>query len=313
VSNEAFKPGAVRYIKLGEGGSWAAAAIRDGIIPLGFAFADHELCESGQWEAVRAQSRAFGRSPQTATQDVRELRDFYELPEDTLFVTIADGHLYWTFPEGPAVAIEAALPGQRSRYRRAAAPGWRRTSLAGAQLSVAGLSSALTRTAGYRGTICAVARQDYLLRRIRGENDPLHAEAAALQASMQRLALAMIRQLDWREFETLIDLIFMRGGWRRTSLLGENMPDIDLALDQPLTGERAWVQIKTKTNQAELDGYLDRFRRDGSYDRFFFACHNPAGSLAIEAEPHLHLWTGETLAAIAIEVGLFGWLTDRTR
>ncbi|SHG22154.1 hypothetical protein SAMN02745157_3710 [Kaistia soli DSM 19436] len=52
---------------------------------------------------------------------------------------------------------------------------------------------------------------------------------------------------------------------------------------------------------------------DGSYDRFFFACHKPAGSLVIAAEPRLHLWTGEALAAIAIEVGLFGWLMDRTR
>ncbi|MBP2427610.1 hypothetical protein [Bradyrhizobium elkanii] len=32
-----FKVGAVRYIKLGEGGKWARAAIAEGILPFGFA------------------------------------------------------------------------------------------------------------------------------------------------------------------------------------------------------------------------------------------------------------------------------------
>ncbi|SHG22118.1 hypothetical protein SAMN02745157_3709 [Kaistia soli DSM 19436] len=246
---EAFKPGKVRYIKLGKGGAWARTAIDDGIIPLGFRNVEHEICAAGEWDELRRRLTAADRPASGATQDVRELRDFYELPDDTLFVTIADGHLYWAFPDGPAMAVEPALPDGPSRYRRAAAPGWRRTSLAGEPLSVAGLSSALTRTAGYRRTICAIDREDYLLRRIRGDSDPLHAEAATLQASMQTLAVAMIRQLDWREFETLVDLVFTRGGWRRISLLGEDMPDIDLALDQPLTGERAWVQIKTETNR----------------------------------------------------------------
>jgi hypothetical protein len=49
----------------------------------------------------------------------------------------------------------------------------------------------------------------------------------------------MVRQLDWRDFETLVDLIFGRGGWRRTNLLGGTMADIDLALGQPIAGERA--------------------------------------------------------------------------
>src|SRR3546814_7207837 len=108
-------------------------------------------------------------------------------------------------------------------------------------------------------TICKIDREDYLLRRIRGEADPLHKQALALLEQQQRLAAAMVRDLDWRDFEVLVDLILTRAGWRRISALGEGEVDIDLMLDHPTTGETAWVQVKTGTSQAELEDYLQRF------------------------------------------------------
>jgi hypothetical protein len=78
---------------------------------------------------------------------------------------------------------------------------------------------------------------------------------------MREIGLRMIRQLDWRDFETLVDLIFARGGWQRSSVLGKDQADVDLILTQPTIGETAWVQIKSGTSQAELDDYLGRFRR----------------------------------------------------
>ena len=130
---------------------------------------------------------------------------------------------------------------------------------------------------------------------------------------MREIGLRMIRQLDWRDFETLVDLIFARGGWQRSSVLGKDQADVDLILTQPTIGETAWVQIKSKTSQAELNDYLGRFRRDGSCHRFFFVCHSAAGALSLPTEPRLHLWTAEHLSDAAIEAGLFDWLTNRTR
>jgi hypothetical protein len=31
------------------------------------------------------------------SQGLRELKDFYGLPENTLWVTMADGHFWWAF------------------------------------------------------------------------------------------------------------------------------------------------------------------------------------------------------------------------
>jgi hypothetical protein len=91
-----------------------------------------------------------------------------------------------------------------------------------------------------------------LLRRIRDEPDPLHAQATALSVEMREIGLRMIRQLDWRDFETLVDLIFARGGWQRSSVLGKDQADVDLILTQPTIGETAWVQIKSGTLRLSL-------------------------------------------------------------
>jgi hypothetical protein len=71
-------------------------------------------------------------------------------------------------------------------------------------------------------TICAIQRADYLQRRIRGEPDPLFETATAVRAEMRDIADRMIRQLDWQDFEILVDLIFARGGWQRSGVLGKN-------------------------------------------------------------------------------------------
>ena len=85
---------------------------------------------------------------------------------------------------------------------------------------------------------------------------------------MIKLATRMIAQLDRRDFEILIDLILARSGWRRGSAVGDGEVDVDLLLDNPSTGETAWVQIKSTAAQATLDDYIGRFTRDSSCQHF---------------------------------------------
>lgn len=308
--DETFEPGAVRYIKLGQNGKWAAEALEQGIIPFGYALVDHKACLAGDWDEVRRQLAGMGRSASGVSHRFRELKEFYGLPADTLWVTAVDGH-FWAFADGPVIETERANSDGPARYRRTRA-GWCKTSLAGEPLTVRSLGSALTRTASYQMTVCTIKHAEHLLRRIRGERDPLHGEAMALRLQLREVGRRMIQQLNWRDFETLVDLIFARGGWQRSSVLGEGVPDVDLILSQPTTGETAWVQVKSRSSQAELDDYLGRYRRDGSCDRFFFVCHSVAGPVSLPGDARLHLWAGERLAAAAIDAGLFDWLLDRT-
>jgi hypothetical protein len=123
-------------------------------------------------------------------------------------------------------------------------------------------------------TICAVECIDYLLRRIRGGRAPMHTEAQRSLQALQSTTLALIQLLDWADFEVLVDLLFARGGWQRVSVLGGGQPDVDMILTQPITGETAWVQVKSCASQTVFKDYLARFGKDGRCDRLFFVCHS---------------------------------------
>ena len=72
-----FEPAAaVRYIKLGENGKWAATAIERGIIPFGYPAVDHQACLVGDWYRVRDQLVKMGRTAGAVGQGLRELKEF---------------------------------------------------------------------------------------------------------------------------------------------------------------------------------------------------------------------------------------------
>ena len=139
---------------------------------------------------------------------------------------------------------------------------------------------------------------------------------AAARDARQALVSAtgdLVRHLHWADFELLFDLLLTQGGWRRVSARGGPMADIDLLLEQPLTGERASVQVKSAADQAAFDRSFQAFVQSGSANRFFFACHSPRGALRLPAAAteRIHLWGETELATAAVDAGLVGWLMDR--
>ena len=84
----------------------------------------------------------------------------------------------------------------------------------------------------------------------------------------------LIRSLQWKDFETLIDLIFRQAGWQRVSETGKTQKTLDLELFAPVTGERAIVQIKAQSNRQEFLEYQEKFKEmSNDYDKFFYVVH----------------------------------------
>lgn len=305
------RSGAVRYIKLGVEGAAAQECLAANVLALGFPEVPEDICCARDWDAVRAHFIAAGKTVQKASDHTREIRDFYTLDETTLWITFVGNKMYWAFAD-PEVTRDERAPFLKRRRRVRGA--WRSDDFAGRPLLANALSTRLTRVRAYRSTICDVAAADYLLRRINGETDPLIAEAEAATAAMCRLAAQLIRQLHEKEFEVLVDLVFAHLGWRRISLLGETQADIDLLAEQPLTGERAFVQVKSSATPAVLDDYMERFASWSDCDRFFFVCHSPSTALAKRVDaPNVELWFAEEIAAKTVRAGLFDWLIERVR
>lgn len=189
----------VRYIKLGKGGRWAQDAFERGIIPFACYNADHVACVEGDWPAVK--QHLIDSGIRGTAEAIRELLDFYELPHGSLWFTIAVGQLRWALAGGPVEVVAGREDGQPPRWRKTVG-GWHAKSLTGEALTAASLSSALTKVSSYQRTICSTAQADYLLRRIRGEVDPLVVRARALKSETASVTLEMIRRLQPDEFET---------------------------------------------------------------------------------------------------------------
>ena len=308
-----INPKEFRYIKLGRGGSWAQPAFERGELHFGYRTVSHDLClrgVQGDWDPVTRFLTEAGRSLGKARDGVREIRDFYTLGSDCLWITFAERHLWWAFAEPEVTWLGVAEDGQGARTRRTV-DGWRKVNIAGVPLRIDDLSTRLTQVAAYRQTVCGVKASDYLLRRINGIEEPVVTRARETRAAMIVVATEMISGLHWADFETLADLIFARAGWQRISRVGGTQADTDLVLEQPTTGETAFVQVKSKAGQAVLDDYISRFRR-GTYDRLFFICHSPTGTLSVDDEVGVHIWAGDRLADAAVKAGLFDWLTERS-
>ncbi|MBE7203262.1 MAG: hypothetical protein INR70_36450 [Parafilimonas terrae] len=301
-------PSTVRYIKLGPGGAWAKACLADGVIRFGSPDEPHAECLAGDWDTVRAALARDGRrSPGEVSQVLRELRDFHTLPADCLWITFAEGRLWWAFAEPEVARVAEGTAGIVERRTRA---GWYDFNLIGAPLTVASLSSRLTQLQGYQRTICKVGAADYLLRRINDVEEPAVVRAREVQTKMIEAAEALIAGLHWADFEVLADLLLSRSGWQRVSALGGTQADVDLTVSQPATGERGFVQVKSRATQAVLDASLSAYRANGGYARMFFVCHSPAGQFTADG-PDVHLLTGSELARRSIEAGLLDWLIER--
>ena len=309
-----IQPNHIRYIKLGRGGRWADVSLDRGEVHFGYREVPHEPAVARDWNAVRRVLAKKAKSAGKLTDRMREIRSFYELGSDCLWVTFARGHLWWAFAED-VVHWRGEDEAEGGRVRRTLG-GWRNTDIQGNPLREGGLSSRLTRVSAYRGTLCEIADPDYLLRRINAVEEPLVVEANQLQQQQIALAGRMIAGLHWSDFETLIDILFARHGWHRITELGGTQKDVDLVLENPTTGDRAFVQIKSKAGLSQLNDYLTRFQQAQQYTRLFFVCHSPSGELANVRNPapeRTHIWVANELASRVVRAGLFDWVTEKLR
>lgn len=307
---ERIEPAEIRYIKLGAGGRWEGQALVEGKILWGNGTDALQQAALGAWNDAEIHYLDTIADKGAATSALRELRDFFTLGADTLWITFAQGKMWWAFSE-PAEVLPGAPAEGPSAVRRTIGP-WRDTDVLGRPLNQAGLSSKLTQLAAYRRSICAVRHAPYALRRINGEEE---AGVALLRSHRQALidsAAVVIRDLHWRDFELLVDLVFTNAGWRRISEVGGTMKDIDLLLEQPVTGERISVQVKSNLDQAAANKCIAAFDAGAEADRFFLVFHTGRVALAPDKKDRpVHFWDCSALAQQVVDAGLTEWLMGR--
>lgn len=304
------RPDRVRYIKLGEGGSWEKECLEKGIIRFGFGTAKPErfsLSSSHDWKQLTQSFIAEGKDQGTATRFTNETRIFFEDDGSTLWITFVGERLCW--------GLLAPTPPQgHSDGRgvwRTVAGGWRWTDLNGEQLTKDRLSGAVTKLAAYRGTSCKVDVSDYVIRRINGKKIPEVERGVAALEETKASVLKMMKLLGPRDFEMLVDLVFSTSGWRRQGIVGRTQKTLDVDLVLPSTGERAFVQVKSKTTSGELAQYVGKLEELDLYDKMFYVFHS--GEAKIDDE-RVTIIGPEKLAEMIVDAGLVNTgLSGRSR
>jgi hypothetical protein len=162
---------------------------------------------------------------------------------------------------------------------------WSSQSIRGEELLIGNLSRRLTEPQGYRGTICSIGEEEYLVRRIIGLVSPAVEEARVSLSRLEHSLDDWIRSVRWRDFELLCDLIFTQSGWQRLSTVGGSEKSIDLDLLAPVSGKRTFVQIKSQSDKNEFEDYCQEFTTLDQYDKMFFVVHSPRGDVTTWAMP----------------------------
>jgi hypothetical protein len=305
---KSIDPKEVRYIKLGAGGRWEQRALKRGEMYFG-TIDPQSLVEKQDWDAIADHFRKLGYAAGTATHIARENRDFETLGSECLWITFAEGFLWWGFAE-PKVKFQGGDGSAHGVRMRKIIGGWRNTDIRGTPLTKVDLSTRLTQVASYRHTMCSVREAAYLIRKLNAQPEEIVARAARARDDMIAVAAEAIAMLHWADFESLIDMIFARAGWQRVSRLGGAQKDIDLEVEQPTTRERAFIQVKSRANQAALEGSISAFET-GPWQRMFFACHSPEGPLRTGGRKDVTIWTGKRLADAVVRAGLYDWLLHK--
>ena len=159
----AIAPEKVRFIKLGFGGDWEHSCIQENTIRLGYESGHHKDCLNGNWNLVwRFWLDARNGNEGTATNDIRQIRDFYELKESDIWITFYKRNLYWCHTAGEVIELEDG-----TRIRKIIGS-WSLTDKNGKSLRVENIDGRVTKVQMYKGTICSIELQEYLVRKING-------------------------------------------------------------------------------------------------------------------------------------------------
>jgi len=285
------------YIKLGRQGRYEKECFEKGVLALGY----HEALDPAKAYEVYQN-----------TNHARQVKAFHEAGDDTLWFTFANGKLYWCVGSSEIEYLNSKSPDNPSRYR-STFDGWHDHDANGSPLYMHTLNGDLTKTALYRGTICSVKGEQlaYLLRKIKGQEDSKIIQAKKRKTAILSSIVDMMRLLNAPDFELLVELVFAQSGWQRLNETGGSQKTTDFELYLPILNRYAFVQVKSQTNQKELQDYETRAQMWGDV-YMYYVYHTAAKNLVSSTEKTL-LIDAAILAEMVFNAGLFDWLLKKTQ
>jgi hypothetical protein len=308
----------IRYIKLGDGGKWWNECKERKILRLGFnsGSADiFEIARNGHWELVKTYWAEHQVG--TPTQHANQMQEFFEDDGQTLWITFEGGCLYYAFTDGGEIIKEPPSDSTHwTSHRKLTQDGWRNIDVDGNELRREGLSGRLTKTAGYRQTICGLQKdvEDYLRNRLKCKLSPDLVNALKSVTNLEKSIQPLVKVLTPSDFELLVELIFSNSGWRKNSPTGGNQKTTDLDLYNPITNKQIWVQVKSTTNPNQFSEYVEKHFSDRtSFETMYYVYHSGNVGENLHNDSQISVWDIETVAKQVVANGLTDWVLNKAK
>ncbi|HNW99702.1 MAG TPA: hypothetical protein PKK00_14945 [Bacteroidales bacterium] len=297
------------YLKLGEQGKWEDDLKNGDKARIGWSDIDINDIQKKDWAKIRLEIEKdfkIREKKNGATQDFNALKSFCEATDEDIFITFFDGKLYWCVLDNTIMQQD-----EKSKFRTTKMK-WTCNAIDGKILYINQISGRISKTQGYRATLCSIEEKDTLKRIINAEKSPIIDQIEKKKAELCDFIQKAFAELHWKDLETLADLIFRQSGWRRISRLGEKMKYVDLELEDPITKDLYQVQVKASAGKQEFEEYAEQFTGLG-YKELFFVVFKPDRSLLkLHNYPeNVTLLTGQVLAELIIDLGLLNWVTQK--
>jgi hypothetical protein len=295
------------FIKLGSKGKWEKESIESNILKIGFNECDHKDCLAGKWDVVRKDFPLTKFKSKSVSKYITEMQHFYEAPQDTLWITFYNQRLWWCFASETFVGREKELKTRKVLGK------WSCSDINDKTLLAENLNGNLLKTQSYRGTICNVEAFDYLLNKINGIEMPIVKEIRAHLQTLRGSVASLIKQLNPKDFEMFVDLLFRESGYQRLGVIGGTQKGKDIELLSPVTHQRILVQVKAASNFTGYKEYEDYFLGMNGYDHFYYVVHSPDKKLAAHNPENakIEIWNLERLSELTVNAGLVQWLITK--
>jgi len=317
-------PEQIRYVKNGAKGKWWETAKTRNQVHLGWRHIPGELLANFSLNKAKIEQinrQDFDRKSNgkktfagAITNDFNQLTDVLESPSQYIWITFEENRLWWCTVKDGAIANPNSVSESEGHFWLECNTPWRCTSLNEEELVLEELSGKIKLTTGFRGTICRPKDPKSILRKIRGIDSKIAKCSREARQNYEKALLEAIKDLHDRDFEDLVDLIFQRSGWSRTSRRGKTMKNFDLFVENPVTMDCAYVQIKTSANKKDYESCAKAFLKQAkSSEIFFFVYHTPESEITSSTikDDRIHVWKGAEVAKRAVSTGLGLWIESK--
>ena len=246
-------------------------------------------------------------------RDFNQLTSLLDHPSQHVWITFEDGCLWWCTVRNEVKFDTDEARRDRGHFWLSCERGWSNSPLVGRELSIVSLPGTITRTKGFRDTVCKPVGWKEVLRVIRGDVDMDAITAQHARDAYVAAILKLVHKLHDKDFEALVDLVLSRNGWARLERVGGTSEGTDLEAENAAINEIAFVQVKCSAGQADFDSSFDKFKSRPRFKRMIFAVHSPVVSIRVPDDPRIQLWTGEKIADLVVKHGLGDWVASRVQ